>query len=523
MVGQAEERRAVEVFAELLEQQDAIRREYQDKPRELLERYGFRFPDKVALFFDDVYEGRVTRAVVTSGRSGGKTKSIAGLGFGLWFLGDWCVFIVGGSEEQAKVGIGYVHDLAGEPEVSEELEAETTKTLLVGKRGAWVKAAPASTKAIRGQHAKGRKLILFLDEEAEMDGEIVRAALHMGRDAEVFVVVRASTIHKVTGTFIELWDRAGKLGYRKYGWTSFDVAERCDRPCSECFREHYPDWHDDLAGIHALEKEFHDRYCREVPKSNRQGGWISLAEMRQVFIEVSREEFEVEVMGWRPRGEGSVLPADKVRAAYAQEQPPAVVPGVPLVCGVDWGFRGSTAVEFVQYVGRAMNHLASAEFTGTLVDGVIGHLDDVGGALLEESTGRAFDESRRREVLVYADSSHPYNNEQLRQAGFCVEEVVFGAFKETGAGALARFFELGLVTGCSRFKKCVSQLLGWRRNKAGKIVKSEDHHPDALLCTTRYATDRQAGQVTRTKVDIRSLGRGFTGWFRSRGRGRGRE
>lgn len=511
----AERSRALEVFAGLLEQQEELRRKYRRKPKAFLRKYaGTAFLGDWERLFDDVYEDRVQRVVGVGPRSSGKTKTVTELGFCKFFFQDWDVFIVGGSLEQSKAAISYVHDIAGEPELLEELPQDETQTLVRGESGNWIKAAPASTKAIRGQHSKGRPLLLILDEEAEMKPEILRAAMRMGKDASRFVVIRISTNHLVTGTFAELVEQNEKMGYRKYQVDSFDVAETCRVPdCRLCFRALYDEYPGQLDRLQKLQHEFCDDYCKERPRENR-GGWISLQDLKQSIIESPREWFETEDMGWKPRGEGSVLPPDKVKAAFLPEQKPRVEQGVPVVAGIDWGFKGMTAVNLYQFVADKMRHHASQDFSGTAVEGIVSYLDLAGGDLVEEATGREYDKSRRREIHVYADSSHPFNNAELRDEGFSVEEVVFLTYKETGAGALQSFFEREAYEGCAEYKRCLAQMLKWRRGKSGRIAKTDDHHPDSALCATKFYVDMRGSRVVRAKLNIRAMGEAFLGRIR---------
>lgn len=485
------QRRAVEVFASLLEDQDKLRREYRNRPRALLARYGYLFPGELGRLFDDAYHTKVTRIVGKSGRGGGKTKLAAGIAFAKFFFQDWNFLIVGGSKEQSLRGMEYVQDITGEPDLVDYIEDET-RTLLRGERGNWGKAAPASTKAIRGLHAKGRPFLLVLDEEAEMDPEIVRAALMTGKDSHPFLVIRLSTNHMVTGTFAELVEDYKKLGYEKYEWDSFDVVERCQDNCADCMAEFNQLFPGDLEKVHAMSRDFHE-YCQERAKGNAVAGWLPLAEIRRSFLELPKEWFETEVMGWRSKGEGCVIQPDKVAAAYKRAEAPQPEPGVPVVAGVDWGFKGMLAVDICQFPGTGMRHLASAEFRETDVDGIAAYLQ-----------GQA---EELGELLVYADSSHPFENSALRGHGFNVVEVVFSTYKESGAGCLAHFFEKDSFEGCARFVTARAQLLKWRRGKDGRIRKGDDHHPDALLCATKYYAERHGARLVTRKFDIMSLGR----------------
>uniref|UniRef100_A0A7C6EBJ7 Terminase large subunit gp17-like C-terminal domain-containing protein n=1 Tax=candidate division WOR-3 bacterium TaxID=2052148 RepID=A0A7C6EBJ7_UNCW3 len=455
--------KALEVFKQILEAKDEFKRQYTKDPFSLLTHFGYCFPPKIKKLFSDVYYNRITRGVAQAPRGGGKTQIAAGLGFIKFFLQNFNVGIVAGSKEQALRGIEYIQDITGEPEIINYVEDET-KTLIKGKTGNWIKASPASTKAIRGLHAKGRPMLLIMDEEAEMEEAIVRSALNIIRDAPISIILRLSTYHKIYGTFADLCDNYQKYGYQKYVWDSFDVCEKCRDTCSECFKNYYG-LRDD---IKTLEKDFAAHYCQGKAKKGQ--GWLKIPEIRQAFLESSREWFETENMGWRPAGEGAVLPIEMVKQAFHYDQ---IIPNPSAEhwFGIDWGFKGTTAVEFLEREDEKIKLLESLEFHQTSLDLIIEHLHDLG------------DPYHCKEI--YADASHPFENSKLTDEGFDVIEVPFVSYKETGAGWLKYLFERDLFMAPKKFENVQRQLINWRRDKTGKIVKKDDHHCDALLAATK--------------------------------------
>jgi hypothetical protein len=450
---------ALELFKESLLKKDVFRTQYKENPVALLSKFNYLFPPKIEKLFLDIYFTRITRALGKAPRGGGKTEIGAGLGFVKWYLQDWNVGIVAGSKEQALRGIEYIQDITGEDQVIDYVEDET-KTLIKGKRGNWIKACPASTKAIRGLHAKGRPMLLIMDEEAEMEEAIVRSALNVVRDARPSIVIRMSTYHKIYGTFADLCDNYTKLGYQLYEWDSFDVCEKCKDNCNQCFK-HYYGIRDD---IKELEKDFVNRYCKGKAKQGK--GWLRIPEIRQAYIESSREWFETENMGWRPAGEGAVLPIELVKKAFEYKIIKSN-PKAERIFGIDWGFKGTTAIEYLEFDNPFLKLLESREFHMTSLDLIIAYLNE-------------FDTKE-----VYADSSHPFENAKLSDEGFDVTEVPFVSYKETGAGWLKYLFERNLFSAPSRFENVRRQCINWRRDKTGKIVKKDDHHCDALLAATK--------------------------------------
>lgn len=491
------EKQALSQLKDELLKRDQLVDKYQGRPMKFLEQYGYRFPNKIEELFKDIYSEKVQYAVVKSCRAGGKTMIASGLGFCFFFFKQWNVGVVAGSKEQALRTIEYCQDISGEPEVVDYVPEET-KTIIKGKWGNWIKASPASTKAIRGLHAKGQGMLLILDEEAEMEEAIVRSALKVAKDAKPCIILRLSTFHKITGTFADLVDNHEKYGYRLYGWDSFDVAEKCTDDCSECLKAYYGTRPD----IKEREKEF-VAYCGG--KAKRGKGWLPIDNIRQAFIESPKEWFEVEDMGMRPSGEGMVLPPDKVKKAFDNDFIP-VIPGADSWFGIDWGFKGMTAIESLQLIGDEVQLVDSAEFTETELALIVEYLRDqskiMGGT-----------------KQVYADSSHPFENNELRNEGFDVEEVPFVSYKETGAGWLRFLFERERFKASRVKQKVMKQLLNWRRGKEGKIVKKDDHHPDALLAGTKKLEDNRSGTMFVGPRVIPRKGSGFMEWWtRLRGR-----
>lgn len=495
------ERAALGRLKERLEKKDSLRTEYAKKPLELLAKHGFRFPGPMGEMFMDIYEGRVDRAIGLAGRGGGKSCEAGALAFALWALDDWNVGIVSGSREQALRVIEYVQDITGDEAVA-EIVAEETKTLVKGKRGNWIKAAPASTKAIRGLHAKGRKMLLILDEEAEMDPMIVRSALSVVSDAKRAVVLRLSTMHKIDGTFADLVDRHEKMGYKLYKWDSFDVATRCTtKDCKDCLLAFAKG--NDPADLAKLAKDFHDRYCKERAKDKkRPTGWIGVENIRQNFMEMPTSWFETEVMALKPSGEGKVLDYDKVKAAF-EAAPAKYVPGAPIWGWVDWGFKGQMTGGIYQAVGNDVLLVAAQEWSEVDIEVLIawfqGNEEDLGQKL----------------VQICPDSSHPFENNRLRETGFEVDEVVFGAFKETGAGFLKWLFDRGHFKPCGEFPLAKAQLLAWSRDAQGKIKKGFDHYCDGMLAGTKHLQGTIMGTMRARKWNPRA-GRRFFDLARGR-------
>jgi hypothetical protein len=198
----------------------------------------------------------------------------------------------------------------------------------------------------------------------------------------------------------------------------------------------------------------------------------------------TKEWFEVELMGRKPSGAGYVITRSDIPKAIRAEVP--FVKGAPGCFGVDWGFRGLTPVCATQMVDDMLRIFACQSFTKT-------GIADITEALKDWEKQYGINE-------VYADSSHPFENDYLRKAGFTVHEVTFVSFKEAGASAVKWFFEKLRIMIPERFKTLIDQLKKWHRDEHGKIVKKDDHYPDALLCTMVKWWDKARRKVGYTKI-----------------------
>ena len=461
-----EKNEILNIFLERLQEYDRLIDEYKPRPFEFLARYGSFYPPVLEDMFMDIYSGRITRALWVGPRGGGKTYSLGDLASTLFLFLGFDVLIASGGESQAKEVYDEVMKvLSDDGEVAEYIP-EITKQITKGRKGNWIRFLPASTKRARGLHpGRGHGALLILDEECEMDEEIVKAVLGTGSTAKPLVIIRASTAHNVDGTFAELLDHHDERGYKLYQWDAFDVCEKCTRNCEECI------------------PEFRNDYCQGKAKNNSILCWISLDYLFDMWEEETQEWFEVELMGRRPSGASFVIRRGDIPAALVDEAP--FVRGAPGAFGIDWGFVGLAAVVATQMTDK-LRVIDRMSFTKTGIDDIVEALKD-----WREQYG--FNE-------VYADSSHPFENDALRKADFIVYEVTFVNFKEAGAGAIRWFFEKSRIEIPREFKDLIESLKKWRRDKHGKIVKKDDHFADALLCTMKKWWKKVSRRVTYTKV-----------------------
>jgi hypothetical protein len=456
----------LEVFLDKLEKDDRLKVEYSPKPLEFLAKRGSYYPPILEKMFKDIYFGLVTRAALVGPRGGGKTFSLGDLASCMFLFKDYDVLIGSGSEEQAsKVYDRVMQILCDDDETADYVPNITTK-VAKGKKKNWIEFVPASQKRARGPHpGEGKRGgMIIVDEEAEMDDAILKALMGTGGTAQPLVIVRASTAHKVDGTFAELLDNL--KGYTLYKWDAFDVCGKCDRKCADCI------------------PEFRDDYCQGKAKKNSILGWVSVDYLFAMWEEMDKEWFEVELMSRRPSGAGLVVDPQHWPAALVDEAP--YVPGAPNCMGIDWGYVGMSAGLATQSANGKIQIFNRIRWTRKGIEIIIADL-----VAWREMYGI---------TEVYADSSHPFENDQVRKAGFIVTEVTFVSFKDAGAGAIRGFFEKGQIEIPKIYKDVIEQLKKWRRGKDGKIIKKDDHYCDALLCTMWKWWKKMRRQVGYTKV-----------------------
>jgi len=436
-------------------------RQYQKNPRPFFEERGAIFFKEAARLFDDLYSLRVRKAVALAPRGGGKTFGAAALATALFLFKDFDVGIVAGSETQALTLYSYIVEWLEMPVVEQFVSIDKlTTSYLVSLQGNRIVARTASTKSIRGLHL-GRKVrgaLLIIDEEAEAEENIVRAARYVVRTANPPLILRQSTYHSLTGTFADLVEDHYAQGYELYKWGSFDIAQPCPYECTKC-----------------PVSEFRDKYCKGKAKTSN--GWIPVAEIMGEWKDSPREAFEVESMGLRPASAGLVIQASDIDRAVD-----IGMRGFPKAFdyswfAIDWGFAGMTPLIALGMAGNKVFVRHTELYSRHGADEIIEKLKE-----LRERYGI-------REV--FADSSHPFENDRLRNAGFAVwgvkQEagstlgVVFNSFKEDGVSILSYLFEKGLIGIPARENVLLKQLRTWRRDQGGHIVKVNDHFPDGLI------------------------------------------
>ena len=487
---------------------------YKGKPEELAARLGVSLPEKPLVVmqragvYDEDQHGPITpgvrefvievclgderNAVAVANRGGGKSKGVSFIEFYLWMIEDYECVNIGGSELQAdnvyQYLLAYIDD---DPFWSSLLKGDPQREKTYKTTGAWTRVLAASPKSVRSPHAGGdRKVggkiierggLLVIDEEAEAEPEHVQTAFGMVNTAKPSVTVRASTFHKIGGTFQEVIDHAVEMGYKIYKWDIFDVCAGCD--CAEgagcqseekCFREdHYKDYIDPESG-ELKQRLLHKAYCNGRAKYAT--GWIPYEEIVSMWKRYRRNHarFEVEAMGLRPSSKGYVIRdltefSNNIVSTSARE---LYLPGSPVTVCVDWGTAaGGVSVWQEQFGGRHV--LLHADLL------INNNQTQIVGKILEYAN---LYRSDLQEIAADIGGGGNYLNPELRDVhNLPVRDVVFNTEKEAAVAAWNSFNEAGKLVIPKEFTEFIEQVQGWKRVN-GRIGKGNDHLCDSAVC-----------------------------------------
>jgi len=466
-------------------------------------------------FISDLFFERTQQAILWKPRGGGGSLAAAILIWLMMVYRSKSFLDMAGSGEQAKRVYEYVSQfwycvpgLADALVDGDPLQSETRL-----KNGVTLSCVPASEKAARGKHVAG----FVADESCQEDvrvGKILHAAVQGALSEPNFTIVLLSTFHVPFGFFQENWDLAEERGYSRYRWDVYDCMAQCqvgleaataDDPqaliyCrAECPLTEVVQDRDSEGKIIGEHFEGCDGRARcaagHLSRDN-----VLKAKMLNRGTEVWAVEHECK----RPTSSGMIYDAEKVQAA--------VTPLSDLQCpfgrvrravGIDWG-RFAVAV----LAERAVDHVSISEgriFDSKTISDLIQYLVEL--------------RNRVGEFVVYADAENAYGNLDCRNAGFEVVPVAFNKYKDGGIENLARYFNHGKIriADDGHLKTVIRQLLRYRRNETGRIVKQDDHGPDALMCAMLHfpfvdefdtalgqmlsGTDRERLKVTNALLD----------------------
>ena len=458
--------------------------------KDLVERHLFIFKDgrrqaivmiePMVRFVADLFFERVQQAILWKPRGGGGSLAAAILIWLMMVFRQKSFLDMAGSGEQAKRVYEYTTQfwycvpgladalLDGDPLLSE--------TRL--KSGVTLSCVPASEKAARGKHVAG----FVADESCQEDprvGKVLQAAVQGALSEPNFTIVLLSTFHVPFGFFQENWDLAEERGFAQYRWDVYDCMATCrvgleaatdDDPLalSYCRREcPLTEVVQDRDSEGQIVGERHEG-CNG--RARHSAGHLSRDNvLKAKMLNRGTDVWAVEHECKRPTASGMVYDAEQVQAAVTSLLDlPRPTGAVRRAVGIDWG-RFAVAV----LAKRATDCVVVPEariFDSKTIGDLVQYLVE-----LRQRVG---------DFAVYADAENSYGVLDCRNAGFEVVPVPFNKMKDGGIENLARYFGHGKlkIADHADLKTVTRQLLRYRRNEDGRIVKKDDHGPDALLC-----------------------------------------
>jgi hypothetical protein len=363
-----------------------------------------------------------------------------------------------GSGEQAKQVYDYTVDFwECMPKVKNALlkdEPLISKTEL--KNGTFLKCIPNSQTQARGKHPNG-----LLCDEACQDDEAkdrnLRAAIQSVLCRRTFKVILLSSFHVPVCLFQDYWDNAETRGFTRYYWNIYDVLETCETPvpCEKC----------ELTTVEEYKGKKVLGGC--AGRARVSNGFLPRFNAIQAKRINSVEDFAVEHEGKRPKTQGPVYDTDLIERSWSRSVPFGE-PERPAV-GIDWGYGVTAVIGPIYRVEDKVAVIAEKYFSGRPVSSIVEYLLFLKADL-------------KKELVVYGDAENAFANLDVENAGFEVNPVPFGKFKEFGVSNIEKYLESDklAVGNCDKLKTVMKKM---RRDKRGSIVKTrDDHGHDGFLC-----------------------------------------
>jgi hypothetical protein len=356
--------------------------------------------------------------------------------------------------------------------------------------GVTLSCVTSTEKAVRSKHPPG----LCMDEvcqDKEGIDTVFRSAMGASLTEPNSTIIALSTFHIPIGLFQDLWDNASTYGFRRYTWSTWDIMERCSEGLEYATNKD-PNAYKFCLKQCPLSEQIHEmvhapggmvsrkKYIGCCGKARHTSGFRK----RHVVISAkaaSGKNFLVEWENERPVVPGSVYDINDI--IYAEKDDfelPENESPIFVHIGIDWGFNEGCMCVVLLYEKGV--YIPEAEFMNfktvtECIEQLIAWRDFYANYDEEKDAYPNF--------CVYADSSHPFNNDELIQNGFETIPVEFGSVKQYGISNISKFLENGRVyinADGNNMYKFLRQVKEYRNNKkTGKPIKKNDHAPDSFL------------------------------------------
>jgi hypothetical protein len=381
-----------------------------------------------------------SQIVIKTPRGGGKTLLVAA-GFGFLHRADptWKLLVHSGSFKEAQELYSYYKPLVTNSEIFPQdwLKNEPTQGLTEFRQGGYMKILAASEKQSRGPHPDA----IAIDEAVLVKGDLIDAVWPSvnasPRPKRLVFSTASNTMGAVSlDWFLNLWQNAERVAFKRFGWS------RADCP------------------------------------------WLNQDDAKKVMLlyGVDSETFKIEFEGEIGRLTGAVwdgkltdealVPFDEKGELPVNKDDWPLPLGPPLTewaIGLDWGFTHPTVITAWEKQGETV------------------FLRD-----LRIRRQESFTEIRQEirtdypKVFVYADSSSPGENEDLRRMGATVVPVIFSEDKQELINHVRwrlenKFMKIPKTTA---FEPLIRQMKAYHYDEGSppKPVKKDDDCVDSMLC-----------------------------------------
>lgn len=470
--------------------------------KEFIEQYLFIYKEgrkvkikvsrKMVEFICDYFFERERYGILWKNRGGSGTLSASIIIFLKTLFQAAEITNMAGSSDQAKNCFKYVIGFYNKciPGLSEMIQGRATKTEMFLKNGAKIKVIPASETAARGIHYR----ILLLDEACQKNpgiAPIMKSAINTVFSEPNNMIILLSTFHAEEVLFSHYWDHAEETGFKKYYWTIYDSMQLCTKSascCAECpltTKEEVLDRRGNITG---------HKYDGCNGAAHTSNGYMTFDQVLDTKVKHAgrEEEYMIEHESKHPRtGGGLVYSAyDTYNCECMDYYVDTEDDMYSIIVGIDWGFSSSsmtaiTVAEFPCYLDEeedtigwpriGFDYLFYANNKG--MDHILSVMMDI-----EQKY-----EVSKEKIFVRADASHPFNNQELRNAGYNVKAIHFKKYKEMGIKNVSMFLRHGMILFYSNKKKKAGvwempYWMGRYRILPNDKYNKEDHIPDAILC-----------------------------------------
>lgn len=386
-----------------------------------------------------------SQIIVKAPRGSGKT-SIAAISFAYLHRTDptWKILVQSGSYEQARYLYSYYQPLITNLELfpQDQLLHEPTEDLVQFKAGGFLRVLTASEKQSRGDHVD----IMALDEAVLIKQDLIDAIWPTVRTSKRPKRIIMSTASPKVSLewFVQTWQDADRLKFERFDW-----------PLEECH-------------------------------------WINQDDTAraQLMYGIDSETYRVEFLGEIAERTGRVWDSHIIDGPPTPEKPhqraivdpnnqdeyplPLAPPATEWAIGLDWGYTHPTVITVWEKQGetvfaRDCRVRAQESFTEIRQEIVTDHPT----------------------VTVYADSSSPGENNDLRRMGADVIPVIFSEEKSELINHVRWRLEQGFLkipdpTIDRTFFPLVQQMKAYHYDeKSQKPVKVNDDCVDSMLCAMK--------------------------------------